>query len=242
MNKRNNSDSSVARSVVSEASPVALSYVPLAVLFGALGESTGLSFAQTAAMSALVYSGATQIIAVQMIAQGASAISVFVTATVLTLRHILMGASLSIYTRKVETGLKTLLGVWMTDESFALAWRRYHKEANAHAFFLATNAYLYLTWNLSTWIGYTAGNFVEALPVADLQSIFPLLFLAILVGIVSNGTEMFAAVTGLAGALILNLYLPPEWLIPSVGALVGLMGSYAERRNSGKASRRKEQV
>ena len=87
------------KSVVADATAVALSYVPLGVLYGALAERAGLTLLEAAGMSLMIYSGAAQLVAAQMLAAGASPFSIVLASAVLTIRHVLMGASLSKFTR-----------------------------------------------------------------------------------------------------------------------------------------------
>ena len=60
------------KSVMADATAVALSYVPLGVLYGALAERAGLTLSESAGMSLMIYSGAAQLVAAQMLAAGAS--------------------------------------------------------------------------------------------------------------------------------------------------------------------------
>lgn len=210
------------RPVFEEATPVALGYIPLGFLFGAMAQFAGLSALQAAALSVFVYSGAAQLLAVQMLAAGASHLAIVLAASVLTVRHVLMGAALSVYTHRLPLAGRALLSPLLTDESFALAWRRYRKEPQAHGFFLGTNVYLYLSWNGATLAGYWAG---EALPAgAGVELLFPLLFVAILGSLVTNLKEAAVAGLTLAALLALRGRIPVEWLVPLGGALAALLG------------------
>lgn len=217
------------RSVFIDATPIALSYVPFGVLFGALGQRTGLSLFEASAMSLLVYSGAAQLVAAQMLAVGAAPYTVVAASAILTIRHVLMGASLSPYTRRLPAWAKLLLSPLMTDESFALAWGRYRREPGAHGFFLGANLYLYATWNLSTVVGYFAGQAAPALLGLGLDLVFPLLFVAILAGMTRSGSELLAAASGIAAAAIGRRWLGAEWAIPAGGLLAAAVGLAAEK-------------
>lgn len=217
------------KQIFADATPVALSYVPFGILFGALAERASLTLAQAAAMSLLVYSGAAQLVAAQMLAAGAAPLTIVVTAAVLTIRHVMMGASLAPFTGRLSRGLKLILSPLMTDESFALAWHRYRQDPSDHGFFLGANLYLYATWNLSTVVGYLAGQAAPALTSLGLDMVFPLLFVAILVGITRTRAEAFAAVTGVAVALLGRQWLSVEWTIPAAGLVAALAGLAAEK-------------
>lgn len=211
------------RKVLATATPVALGYIPVGVLFGALAESAGLTLAEAGAMSLLVYSGAAQLAAVQMLAAGASHPGILLAAAVLSVRHTLMGASLAPYTRSLSFPFKLLLSPFMTDESFALAWSEYRKDPGAHGFFLGANFLLYLTWFASSVAGYVL---VQSVPLGrlGLELLFPLLFVAILAGLVSTLPEAAAVGAGFAAALISRRFVSDGWAIPLAGVVAALVG------------------
>lgn len=228
------------QSVIADATAVALSYVPLGILYGAMAERAGLTLFETWAMSLMVYSGAAQLVAAQMLAVGAAPFSIVVASAVLTIRHVLMGASLAKYTRPLSTGAKLILSPFMTDESFALAWGQYRKDPHAHGFFLGANFYLYASWNLSSIAGYLAGQAAPNLTGLGLDLVFPLLFVAILASITSSWSEAFAAAGGIAVALLLRRWLPSEWMIPVAGIAAALVGPAVERFTHSRAENRGE--
>lgn len=217
------------RKVVATATPVALGYVPVGILFGALAEAAGLTLAETGAMSLLVYSGAAQLAAVQMLAAGAPPIGILAAAAVLSVRHTLMGAALSAYTRSLPLRLKLILSPLMTDESFALAWSEYRKDPGAHGFFLGANFLLYSTWFASSAAGHVL---VQSVPIGGLglELLFPLLFVAILAGLVSTLPEAAAVGAGFAAALILRRFVSDGWAIPLAGIAAAIAGGTLSSR------------
>lgn len=217
------------RSVLADATAVALSYIPLGVLFGALAGRAGLTLAEAAAMSLMVYSGAAQLVAAQMLAAGAAPWTIVLTSAVLTIRHVMMGASLAPFTGKLTRRAKLILSPLMTDESFALAWHRYRQDPESHGFFFGANLYLYATWNLSTGAGYLAGQAAPALTGLGLDLVFPLLFVAILVSITRTKAEALAAAAAIAVTLVGRRWLAVEWMIPIAGLIAAWIGLMAER-------------
>lgn len=211
--------------------PVALSYIPLAMVFGALARATDLTLGEALGMSLMIYSGAAQLLAVQMLAGGGAFAGVLLAGTVLALRHVLMGASISRYTQSVSGRAKAAMALLLTDESFALALGRYQSAPGDHAYFLTVNAALYASWNAGTASGYLLGRSVESLAPFDLAIIFPLLFLAITVHMIKTPLERAAAAGGLVLALALRQALPGAWTILVTAIVVGLAGAGAELRS-----------
>ena len=82
-------------SALSQALPVVLGYLPVGFAYGVLAVKAGLSIANTALMSVLVFAGSAQLIGVDMIGSGSLALSVIATTLVVNLRHVLFSAALA---------------------------------------------------------------------------------------------------------------------------------------------------
>ncbi len=74
--------------------PIALGYFPIAMAFGILAKGASVSLVEALGFSFIVFAGASQFIAVGMIALGATGIEIIMTTLFLNFRHFLMSASL----------------------------------------------------------------------------------------------------------------------------------------------------
>jgi len=141
--------------------PIALGYLPVAVTFGILGRQSGLSALEVTAMSLWVYAGASQFLALKMIAAGLGMFEIALATLILNFRHFLMSTSLA---GKIETSKAraAVLSFWVTDESFVVA--SVHNDSKRigalHFFVLAFTAYL--AWAGGSCIG---GIFADFIPV-----------------------------------------------------------------------------
>jgi 4-azaleucine resistance transporter AzlC len=70
--------------------PIVLGYLPVGMAFGVLAQKAGLSAFEAGSMSLLVYAGASQFIAVEMISKGAIWFPIVLTTFFINLRHLLM--------------------------------------------------------------------------------------------------------------------------------------------------------
>ena len=226
-----NSWSEVKEALVG-ALPVGLSYIPLAMVFGALARATGLTLAEAAAMSLLIYSGAAQLLAAQMLAGGAAYGGILVAGAVLALRHVLMGASVARFLKGVPLRIKAAMALFLTDESFALALGRYQTRPESHVYFIAVNLALYASWNAGTIVGFALGHSAGGPPSIDLGIIFPLLFLAIVVQMAKTPIERGAAIGGVAIALGLRHLLPAAWIVLIAALGVGIACALIEERST----------
>lgn len=100
--------------------PIFLGYVPAAVAFGVLGVTTGLSTCETMAMSAWVFAGASQFMALNLIQNGVNIYEIILATFVLNLRHLLMSTVLSRRIKGSRTA-KSFLAFGITDETFVLS-------------------------------------------------------------------------------------------------------------------------
>jgi 4-azaleucine resistance transporter AzlC len=106
---------------LSTAVPIMVGYFPVAVTFGVIAQQTGVPVLQTTLMSMLVYAGASQFMAVNMLATGVGGVEVVAATFVLNFRHFVMGLSLMNLLREFPFRWKLAISSGMTDETFAMA-------------------------------------------------------------------------------------------------------------------------
>ena len=148
-----------------------------AVLFGVGAVAAGGSIAQTCAMSLLVFTGASQLSAVAVIAGGGSVGSALGGALVLAARNGVFGLTMS---RRITGRLPTrLLAAQLTiDESTAMATAQTEPELQRLAFWV-TGVSIYIFWNLGTLVGALAGNAIDP-EKFGLDAAIPSAFVAVL--------------------------------------------------------------
>ena len=74
---------------------IAIGYFPVALTFGLLAKTAGLSIIEATAMSVLVYAGAAQYIALELISLAVNPFAIILNTFVVNIRHFLMTASLN---------------------------------------------------------------------------------------------------------------------------------------------------
>ena len=136
--------------------PVAIGYLPIALTFGLLARNSGLSFINTFLMSVMVFAGASQFVAVNLLALGTGIAEIVMTTFILNLRHLLMSASLS---QKLVESIPErwlfLLSFGITDETFSVASMK--EEKLNDKFIFGLNLISYLAWVLGTVVGHLLG-------------------------------------------------------------------------------------
>lgn len=146
--------SEVRRALV-EGWPIFLSDILVGVAFGVAARSGGLTALEASAMSILIFAGAAQFAAVELVAAGAAPLLIVASVLLINLRHLLMGASLRPYLGKRPLGVRLLAAYLLTDESFALGVTRYRRGGRGIAYYFTFAAGLWVCWNAGTLLGAT---------------------------------------------------------------------------------------
>jgi 4-azaleucine resistance transporter AzlC len=200
---------------------------PVGAIYAVSALAAGLDWAQTLAMSLFVFAGAAQFTAVGLFATGASPFTIVLTTLIINARHTLLAASVAPFVRTAGPGSKALLAFQLTDESYAIAMRRWLEGSGSLAYQFGTNISMYVSWQLSTIAGILLGNLIPDPAAYGLDLVFPLTFIGLLVPLlkerVSVAVALLAAVLTIGGAILLpgSLYLLLAGIVASgIGALL----------------------
>lgn len=141
--------------------PLIVGAIPFGIIFGTLAQTNGLSMAGAAAMSACVFAGSAQFIALGLLGADSPVGIIVLTTLVVNLRHLLYAVGLVPYLQSRRQGWKVALGFWLTDETFMVAIQRYRQPDPSpykHWFQLGSAVSMYGNWQLCTWLGLTIGQ------------------------------------------------------------------------------------
>jgi predicted branched-subunit amino acid permease len=108
-------------------------------------------------MSVIVFAGASQLAAIELLGAGAPAALVVVTVVFLNLRHILMGVALRPFLAGVSRTRRAALAFLLVDESFAMAIGWFRRGGRGVAYYAASGAGMFISWNVGTLLGAVAG-------------------------------------------------------------------------------------
>lgn len=204
--------------------PLVLAALPIGFVFGTVAAGNGLSPLETVLMSALVFAGGSQFVAMDLWTHPASWSALGLAALLVNLRHILMGASLerSLGLFRPWQKLPTLLV--MADENWALAEARARQKPLTPAFYLGLALPFYCGWVLASLGGSLFGALLGDVAVYGLDFAFPAVFIVLLMGF-WKGTEtgLILAASAVASLSVHSL-VPGAWYI-AAGALAGLVAA-----------------
>lgn len=141
--------------------PIGLGYFPIGIACGVFSEKMGFSLLQTFIMSAFVYAGSAQFIAIAMLNQLTAVSAVVLTVMVVNLRLILFSATLLEFLRHKSNKFLAVFAQGVTDEVFAVNYQSF-KEGNwSETQALALNILANATWAISSAIGFIASEFIN---------------------------------------------------------------------------------
>ena len=212
--------------------PLLVGAAPFGIIFGALAVTSGFSPLGAATMSAFVFAGAAQFIAVGLVAAGTPGIVIVLTTFVVNLRHMLYSASLAPHLLALPARWLLPLGFWLTDESFVVAAKNFEEaktETNRHWYLLGSELAMYVNWQLVTWIGIAAGQQIDDPQSWGLDFAMVVTFIGMLLPMIKDRPTVAAALV--AGGAALLAHGLPNQLGLLLAALAGIgAGVLAERR------------
>ncbi|HHY94945.1 MAG TPA: AzlC family ABC transporter permease [Firmicutes bacterium] len=187
---------------VRDSAPVSLSIAAYGVVFGTLARQAGLATLDVMAMSALVFSGSAQFVALPLLQADTAPFELFLTTFLLSLRHLVMGLSLAPGVRRLGAGYRCLLAYGLNDEAYALTTRRAAQRGFDPAYMLGTGLSTFVAWVGGTVLGTLPSRLVTDPRQWGLDFAFPAVFIALLVPQVKGRAGLTAVLAGATVALL----------------------------------------
>ncbi|MBR5022735.1 MAG: AzlC family ABC transporter permease [Oscillospiraceae bacterium] len=196
--------------------PVLTGYLFLGAGFGILlGEKTGLGVGWAAIMALTMFAGSGQYLAVSLIADHASLISVAIATFLVNARHIFYGISL-LTPYKGAGKKKTYMIFGLTDETYSLVTQNEPPEGMTRH----TYCFLVTLFNHIYWIiGCSLGNLMSLLPIsfAGVEFVLTALFVTMFVEQWLSHKNHLPAIIGVGSTLLCLLIFGQNiFLIPSM--------------------------
>lgn len=204
---------------------------PFGVIFGTLAVGSGLPVWLTLGLSALVFAGSSQFVAVSLIGSGTALPVIWLTTLVVNLRHALYSATLLPYARELPARWRWALAFWLTDETFAVVENQLRHHASlrdgAH-YWLGSSLAMYFNWQVWTLVGVVLGQSIPLLATLGLDFAMVATFAAIVALQLRERPVLFAALV--AGAVALLARDLPYKLGLMLAAMAGVAaGVFAEK-------------
>lgn len=215
--------------------PVLLGLVPYALIAGVVAVRMGLTPFEASGMSIILFAGASQLAALQLIHDGAPIFVVVITIMFVNMRLIMYSASIAPHFAATSQRSRLLVSYLLTDQAYMFSLygfeRRTHPAARV-AYYLGLALPMWVVWQLGTVAGALLGS---GLPQGwGLDFVLPLIFMALLIPSIKDRAMIAAAVVG-GGVAVIGHDLP--WNLGLIaGAFAGIGGGVAVAAISGKSA------
>ncbi|MEW6697977.1 MAG: AzlC family ABC transporter permease [Bacillota bacterium] len=211
---------------IQAALPVVFGYFPIGMAFGVLAVQSGMTTLEIFMMSLLVYAGSSQFIAAGLLAAQASIGAIVLTTFLVNSRHLLMTASLAPYMRNINAKLLSLLGFWVTDETYAISMGAVVKQQRSKWYFWGLFITSHLAWISSTVLGSVMGNFIPEPQKFGLDFALPAMFIALLILQIRHKKAVAIMIISAALSIGIKLNVPGSWniiLATVISATIGVL-------------------
>jgi 4-azaleucine resistance transporter AzlC len=206
---------------IRDIAPVMIGVIPFGIVCGIGAIAAGASPVAALAMSMIMFSGAAQIIATQLLVAGAPFAVILLSCLVVSLRLLMYSAAMAPHLRALDHRWRALLAFVLTDQAFAGTLQRFAKSSDLRAnasYFLGTGVLLWVVWQVSTLAGILAGQVIPA--SWQLDFVVPLCFLAVLVPLLRDRVSILVFVV--ASVAVVALDAMPLRLSMICGGLLGI--------------------
>jgi len=211
--------------------PLLLGALPFGMIYGALAATSGLSFAAAVAMSALVFAGSSQFIAIGLIAAQTPVAIIVLTTLIVNLRHMLYSATLLPHLQHLPQRWRVPLAFWLTDETFAVTVHRFQKDdasPDKHWYQLGSSIAMYVNWQFWCFLGLLLGQRIPDAQSWGLDVAMPVTFIGMIIPFVK--TMPIAVCVLVAGAASLLTLAIPYKLGIVLSALAGIVAGLSAQR------------
>jgi 4-azaleucine resistance transporter AzlC len=211
--------------------PLLLGALPFGLIYGAVAATSGLSMLAAVAMSAFVFAGASQFIAVGLVAAQTPVAIIVLTTFIVNLRHMLYSATLLPYLKNLPQKWRIPLAFWLTDETFAVTVHRFQKNDSSackHWYQLGSSIAMYLNWQFWCFLGLALGNRIPDAQSWGLDVAMPVTFIGMIIPFVKTMPVAVCVLTAGAAAL-LTLAMPYKLGIV-VSAFAGIASGLMAQR------------
>ncbi|RAS33951.1 4-azaleucine resistance probable transporter AzlC [Pseudomonas sp. URMO17WK12:I5] len=213
--------------------PLSLAVAPWGLLAGSMAIEANLSAWQGQGLSAIVFAGAAQLVAIGMLKGGASLLSILLTTLLLTSQHLLYGLSMRPVLSNQPLRWRLGLGFLLTDEFFALT-SHYDQQQFNRWYALGVGLTFYIAWNVFTLAGIVLGQNIPHLDQLGLDFSIVATFVALIAPLVRNLATVLCVTVSLFCSVLFS-YWHWETALVAAGLLGMAAGFICQKFTGGRA-------
>lgn len=203
--------------------PGVLGNIPFGLITGAAASAAGIDPVIAIAMSIIVFAGAAQLVAIQLISEGAPGAMIVLAALVVNLRMMMYSAAVAPFFAHLNLRWKFLIGYLLTDHAFALMTARFStSDDNPHKrwYYLGAGSLMWVVWQIALAVGVFIGVQVPA--SWSLEFLIPLMFISLVAPALKTRPQLMAALCAATASVFTASFPLKSGLM--VAALAGVVG------------------
>ncbi|WP_336915313.1 AzlC family ABC transporter permease [Vibrio cholerae] len=205
--------------------PLSIAVLPWGLLAGSFAIEAGLSVIESQALSAILFAGAAQLVAIGMFKTGAGLLSLLIATFFITSRHFLYSVSMRRKISPLPLRWRLTLGFLLTDELFAICGAQSDKQFNRW-YALGAGLSFYLIWNLASLVGIVAGSYLPDLNQWGLEFAVAATFIAIVIPNIKSWSVLISVLTALVLSVLLTVMgIEGSLMFASIGAMFAGYGA-----------------
>ncbi len=211
--------------------PIAPGMMAFGVAVGSTTAAKGFSFIDCLLMNALVYAGASQMVAMELWPQTLNLSSIAALAVIagtVNARMLLLGASLRPWLGTLPAWqIYPLLHV-LTDPSW-IASMRYHREGGWDVSVLLGGSVMFFwMWMIAVSAGYFLGALIANPKAIGLDLVMPIFFAAMLIPLWRGPKNIVPWFTAGAVSLLFYYFIPGWWYVVAGAAVGSIAGGFSD--------------
>jgi branched chain amino acid efflux pump len=214
---------------LAEGWPVLGTTLIVGTTFGVVARQSGLEPIQIAAMSLLVFAGASQFAMVKLFSDSAPGAIIIASVLFINLRHLLMATSLSPQLQRLPLARRLVAAFFLTDESFAMATRHFRQGGRSVAYYFTFAVALFVLWNVATVIGIVVGEAIGDPRRFGVDFAITATFIGIVVLAIRHRADVTVAVVAALVAGALALAGASTIAVITAGAVAPLIAVFVRR-------------
>ncbi len=216
---KNNINSDIIKGL-KDAFPIMLGYFSVAMAFGLLVKSADLYLNDAVLFSTVVFAGASQFMALNMLINGISIVSIITATFLVNFRHFIMSASLSSRLLKPHKWQIPFIAFGVTDETFSVVMAKEGKLSPVYV--MAVSFFSYISWGSGTVAGFLLGTIIPdalgdslgmglyvlfmSLLVPEIKKVPKILWVALTAGVL-NTVLRYVPLIGSSWSLVLGVII-----------------------------------
>lgn len=208
---------------VRDQAPGVIGNIPFGLITGAAASAAGMDPVIAIAMSIIVFAGAAQLVAIQLISEGAPGAMIVLAALVVNLRMMMYSAAVAPFFSTLSLRWKFLVGYLLTDHAFALMTARFNPDdPNPHKrwYYLGAGTLMWIVWQIALAIGVFIGVQVPA--SWSLEFLIPLMFISLVAPALKTRPQLTAAFcAAVASVFTASLPLKSGLMVAAVAGVAG---------------------